>query len=554
MKNKNRYRNLIVLLLGVILGCVSCDNMLEVDSDRLDFPGNQDQNNIHSMIGIYSELQELAVPYVLMGELRADLLELSPDAQMDLQEIYTNKVSQDNPYNIKSDYYSVINQCNYLINNIDTSLIEDGIKTHQREYAQAKAIRAWTYMQLTLNYGSAKYIEEPLLSVEDADGDFPVYTIEDLAPVLVNDLLPWVNTQYPDELSFGEDITSDRLMFPIYSLIGDLYLWMGEYDQAAQAYYKSILENGAYLNERNRWEVVNGEFTTSMYISWLDCFELEEQYSSGTQITLIASSLEYGREDVLGQMFMGDLDNLDIAPILQPSPVAISNWDEQTYYGGEELTRKIDLRGPLYWGSYNSPEHDIRYVSDWGERICKFRSMSTEKTSAIAINRLVLLYLRYAEAVNRSGRPETALAILKYGLDEDIYLTDSLVSRSELFVDPSDSLSEVISYLDFSFSGFQQMGIHSRGCGESEFNEELTFDYILKDVVSPTKLDSIEKVEELIIMELALETAFEGNRFHDLMRVSKRRGDNEYLANRVEAKYNGDESPDMSVESNWYLP
>ena len=52
-----------------------------------------------------------------------------------------------------------------------------------------------------------------------------------------------------------------------------------------------------------------------------------------------------------------------------------------------------------------------------------------------------------------------------------------------------------------------------------------------------TLQDSILFVEDKIQEELALETAFEGNRFQDLMRFAIRRNDNAYLADKVAAKH-----------------
>jgi hypothetical protein len=61
----------------------------------------------------------------------------------------------------------------------------------------------------------------------------------------------------------------------------------------------------------------------------------------------------------------------------------------------------------------------------------------------------------------------------------------------------------------------------------------------------------------MIVNEMALEGAFEGYRFYDLMRVALRRGDPAYLADPVSRRHGtvdeGLRSLLMST-NNWYLP
>jgi hypothetical protein len=64
-------------------------------------------------------------------------------------------------------------------------------------------------------------------------------------------------------------------------------------------------------------------------------------------------------------------------------------------------------------------------------------------------------------------------------------------------------------------------------------------------------------LEDMIINEMALEGAFEGYRFYDLMRVALRRGDNAYLADPISLR-NGTVDAELREKlmnkENWYLP
>ena len=64
-------------------------------------------------------------------------------------------------------------------------------------------------------------------------------------------------------------------------------------------------------------------------------------------------------------------------------------------------------------------------------------------------------------------------------------------------------------------------------------------------------------VEDLIVNEMALETAFEGLRYYTLMRIAMRRNDNSFLAepiSRREGEKNMERFEKLMNRDNWYLP
>ena len=121
MRNKNNIRNnfgkrIIPVILIAISALYSCNGMLDVDTNRLtpaseyDLSGSRD--SLYSIYGIASKLQKLADSYVLLGELRGDLLDVSSFSDKALHEINDFDISSENPYANLSDYYELINNCN----------------------------------------------------------------------------------------------------------------------------------------------------------------------------------------------------------------------------------------------------------------------------------------------------------------------------------------------------------------------------------------------------------------------------------------------------------
>ena len=92
--------------VGVVCACMAafpaCTDMMETDSttvgfeedNRLDSPND----SLYSVLGILSQVQRLGDRYVLLGELRGDLMEATADAHVDIQEISNFSVSSGNEY------------------------------------------------------------------------------------------------------------------------------------------------------------------------------------------------------------------------------------------------------------------------------------------------------------------------------------------------------------------------------------------------------------------------------------------------------------------------
>jgi hypothetical protein len=142
--------------------------------------------------------------------------------------------------------------------------------------------------------------------------------------------------------------------------------------------------------------------------------------------------------------------------------------------------------------------------------------------------------------------------VLKYGLCGE---------NNREYIDSIERVDagKLIDFDENLFTRETSIGIHSRGSGDSHCNAFYTLPQPPTQLAS--RQDTIEYqiplVEDLIINEMALETAFEGQRFYDLMRVALRRNDPAYLAKPVSMR-NGQEDGNLlnilMDTKNWYLP
>lgn len=536
----------------------SCD-LLNVDSNRQvstdEFNMKASNDSLYSMFGIFSKLEKLADSYALLGELRADLIDVNPNSKIVdayLNEINNNDISSKNTYvaGIK-DYYAVINNCNYVIHNIDTSVVNGGVKVMYKEYAACKAIRAWTYMQIALNYGSAIYYDKPILTIEDAESvqkQTPLQ-IKDLANLLIDDIKPYKDIDKPN---FGTlySFNTTYAFFPIRFILGDLYLWTGDYESAANEYHDLIYKNSYRISNttRNSWNVVNKAFTGSLSTIWAFA------YNSNERITNIAATNAYSH--------VFKLDSLTYRRDIIPSNVALNNWDSQMYFdsylpSGDALDTLVDTRKFSFLYSDVSFTKITTNTNNYVGVYMDINQTSTNKAveRQVIVYRVPMLYLRYAEAVNRLGKPNLAFAVLKYGLNNiniQKYVPTSEKSSSANYMNfPNDRFDYYVVDSKGNSVRYTNIGIRMRGCGNVD--QDTTY-YKIPNLSA--KPDSILYVEDLIEQELRLETAFEGNRFHDLMRFAIRRDDNAYLADKIAAKHVGSESSFKAFlmnRANWYL-
>lgn len=570
-------RSLLVGLFSalILLPMTSCEDFLNPKSSYFsDSTLDNPSDTLYSVVGIINKLQSLSDRTILLGELRGDLSDVTDGANADLLEIAMFNVSDNNQYNAPQDYYAVINNCNYFLANVDIDMKNNRNEyVFRKEYAVIKGYRAWTYLQLALNYGRVPLVTEPILTQEEAERDYPKMGIQEICEYFIDDLQGLETIEMP---GYGTIRNTDSRLFyfPIYVLLGDLNLWAGNYKEAAMNYY-------SYLNTRNGANVgapINTNFTrwSADNLRW----EVKTSMSGG-------SGEKYNAQTELVTMFPGDsIPSESQYSRLNDYFNSNQNNDNKVSITASQKLR--DLSAAQVYCHMTSASNiiyppatlegldrgDLRLTTNFTEiqRANSTVSLSNklvtnEKHTSrnVRLYRRTMVYLRMAEALNRAGYPRFAFHILSTGVNNSVIENEVIPFYSE---------ADAAWLRQFNFPNNQYVlrtkaegadentyGIHSNGSGWTEYNEYYVFPDDSTLTAEARLAYQIEKVEDLIMDEEALEFAFEGHRYYDLMRVALRRGEPAYLADHVyarrgashEAEMRSFITKDLTDVNNWYI-
>lgn len=553
----------LALAFGAGAAITSC---VDTDSSLVDFGSqlNSPNDTVYSLLGIMNKMQVVADRTIILGEMMGELSSATETATTDLKELASFTATADNRYNAPEDYYAVIQNCNYYIAHADTALSLRGEKVFIREYAAVKAFRAWTYLQLAIYYGRVPFFTEPLMTEAEADPSrYPFYDVKQICEYFIPDLAPYVETDYP--------LTGNHsnIFIPVRALLGDLCLWAGRYREAAQ-YYHDYLTNfdnplapGGNLECRwGNYEFKSHTTSISSIVDLVDIqMETNEYDGVVSRLGDILNSTENNRYyfEMTSSRSLLELSQAQRYVMVYTDPTTnlrdtISPGENTVYSDSRELG---DLRlCSNVRVSHMSSRDD--YSEDY-QTLVRFSLSSTESSFLlyVPLYRLSSVYLRMAEAYNRAGLPESAFAVLKYGLSNGTvskYINAGERGRAGNLLTWSQYNFMTQDMSSTSTTTVNTEGIHSYGCGES-YADTL---YVIPEGLA-TREDSILFVEDLICDEMALEQSFLGVRFGDLQRIALRRGDTDFLARKVAGRdgkdsFNAELYSRLSDRNNWYLP
>lgn len=615
LKRAYNYLTPVVLVL-LTLTMFSCEKFFNPDQAQIlkedEFYKNWNEYRSAEM-GLYSLQQKLVDQIVVLGELRGDLLEVTPYASKDLNDIYNFNISPDNAYTQPNDFYQLIGATNNLARKLEyehPEVLDKDVEStdYDRLYGEVLCMRAWAYFNAVKIYGKIPYLWPSLTSEKEIteyintpqvyyDVENIIYNINgydndtirldtvilEKAYLDMEMVIDTFTTQLAGRIkkvgvihnTENKDLTWDATVWNINAyraLMGEMHLFNSNLS-AAYDYFQPILYN--YDPGSNIKYGLDSKFSRLKWENIFKAVEVDEH------ILVLQFQKQYEQQHTLQSLFSSLPPNYYM---LKPTRLAVENWE--TIWREQDIIKIASNPEETYMEELGKPGdfyrgHHVSYLYRRGfdsVRISDVQLMLSYKSTG-----------NYRDLDNLMRGVDTV--VYKYTIDKDVFDQDAnfIVYRAanihlycaeiysywlhdqgkNLNTDLNKGLSILNNGAYKDPADGNQLGVRGRvgfGSGDDAIyleNHIYIHDPYINEIIGfYDYTDNLAAkqvyLEDKIIEERARELAYEGQRFYDLMRVAKKRGDPSFLADKVAAKFSGSKAEQIREhlmnEENWYVP
>jgi hypothetical protein len=582
---KRIYRLLIVVCVAGTLSIsfFSCEEMLDAKPDQALEPEQAYRNRFDAdaaVIGVYGKFLALAEHYMILNELRADLMDVTANADLNLREINGHRTSAQNPYTNPKPFYELILYCNDVLKNFDTMLADSKLleAEYNERYADIATLRSWLYLQVAIHWGQVPYITEPFQKIDDLKdlGRFPKLSLQQMVTELITymESLP-TKEAYSATTTLNTTIDgyNTRTFFINKKcFLGDLYLWNGDYLKAATIYKDVMMTPVPGVDFFDSYRVKYAEVATNNDLAIGYVRDKEQDYNSlinnntqGWKSMFIRGQdalynsewiwvLPFDSRFKQSSPYVDLFSNAGGKYLLRPSQVAMDLWNSQVQRNGFTFDQRGRFTYALEGGQPVIKKHIYNYDP----------LLPLERTGKWFLNRAALLHLRFAEAANRDNKNKVSWAFLNPGGIRTIYddprITDVTKELDTFLPYPYDFAARATNVPFFRDTWHRHDGVRGRA-----YVSTLTLDSVKyfnmssKNVVDAEGLK--RDIEDKLIAEAALELAYEGNRWQDLLRIAIRRNQPAFLADKIYLKLqksgqsaDAEQARAKLLAGDWFLP
>lgn len=572
------------LMLGLLVGMSACSSLFDLEpKDALST--DQVYRNVFdadaAVVGVYGKFMNLAKQHVILNELRADLMDVTANADEPLRQLNNHSVLAGNSYADPRPYYDVILNCNDILKNFKLMFQQNKMRVdeYNQRSADITALRSWVYLQLGIQFGQVPYVTTPYETVADVANltTLPRMPLEALIKELIKEMeaIPAV---YREPYTATSSLVAAPVDgFPLnkffinkHVLLGDLYLWDNQYRKAAET-YRLVMETATrtglggdafYATYKINYgvEATNDDIVVGYTGGVNDVNRLVDANNLGWRSIFARRSTEalfnyewiwfmpFDKNFKPQNPFIDLFSNIGGSYQVAPARQAIDMWNSQR----QANNFPYDARGRLTYRTIAGSPVIMKYLYNYVDPNTGLPIGATlqEKNGTWFLYRAATLHLRFAEAANRDGRRRLAMGLLNNGIkaafDPDPANLDQRNKQATFDVAPYNFNAREGTVPLFREDWYRNTGVRGRA-----FVQPVT-------VVTG---DSTVSIENSLLDESALELAYEGQRWSDLVRIALRRNEPAFLADKVYQKLRKANNPNADAvraklmdKNNWFLP
>lgn len=521
-------------LLGLIgLTQISCSDFLEIK------PQNEiimeqfwtEKADVEGIIaGCYSGLQSSNVVKRMMvwGEFRSENIGIGQNINSDgeLEKVLKENIDAKNAYTKWEDFYSIINRCNTVLKYAPEVAAKDPAYTQSElsaHIAEVTALRSLCYFYLIRAFRDVPY-SSVAFTDDDMKMDLPATKFDDVLDSLIVSLegvKSMAVKRYPitERLYQTGRITQDA----IHAMLCELYLWKQDYDNCIR-YADLVIDAKKAIAEENRTENQrSGTISTNNTEERFNGFPLLSD-NSGTNYYGEAYSMLFGSDSYSRQYDQEIIFQL----VFDDDPRGnsmIANGAVNDFYGN--VDNKIGLVAPSDFLLDDIEKSNSRNIfADKNKKVdarmyenCNSNQKSINKfvTRTVDIDATATSNVKVTYGSAYTGGQNSSNWIIYRLTDIMLMKAEALTMKLREGVDQA-TLDYNEPLLDQAFSLIN--AVNKRSVCETTLTDTLVRgDYQTKNLMTT-----------LVYQERQRELMFEGKRWFDLVRISRREGSTQTLA------------------------
>ena len=458
----------------------------------------------------------------IWSELRSDNLFAGANVPNEVNEILKENILSTNSYCNWSEIYKCINRCNIVchyapqVQRDDPNYSEAEMRS---DVAEMSALRALCYFYLIRAFRDVPYSTEP--SIDDTQNYIKAATpFNDVLDSLITNLESVKDQcvrRYQLERVSGssytlpDENTSRITRVAIWAILSDLYLWKGDWDNAIK--YADMVIN----YKKEQYEELLARVGDIKDIDYIDGIPMILEMPEGSNTCGHSYNEIFGDGNSFESIFELKFSHTD------------NNWVGN------------------YYGSDNTPNGRLK-----GNELT-FTSMENVITNKNSLFKST--DGRFYESFRASG---SAMYIGKYVRNEVSYKTKSITNEASLDLQGRVRSSNNANWIFYRLSDMlliKAEALVERGL-DGDFDEAFKLVNIVnkrannltQTLKSTDYTTSKNEMANLVMNERRREFMFEGKRWFDLVRRSRRDGNTTYLVSCVKSKYESKDANAIAIK------